>query len=117
MLKMELLDLPYYEAINILENLDEYGNNEEDKQIIFSAIYKVKNMATINAVPKSALKETISWLFMRAIEDDGEQVPDEFNCLEKTNNLKDAICGATNFSCCKCMPCCESKKENNDENI
>ncbi len=66
MAEIYILNLSYKEAIDILNNINDYGDNKEDRQIVLSAIYKIKGMATINAVNKIALMNAILWLLDEA---------------------------------------------------
>lgn len=68
MAEINLIDMSYRKAIEVLENIHNYGKNEEDVQTVVSAIYKIKNMATINAVSKTALINAVWWLFEQAYE-------------------------------------------------
>ena len=61
-------NMSYRKAIEVLENIYNYGNSEEDVQTVVSAIYKIKNMATINAVSKTALMNAVVRLFHIAFE-------------------------------------------------
>ena len=65
MAEINLIDMSYRKAIEVLENIHK---NEEDVQTVVSAIYKIKNMATINAVSKTALMNAVVRLFHIAFE-------------------------------------------------
>ena len=61
-------NMSYRKAIEVLENIYNYGKSEEDVQTVVSAIYKIKNMTTINAVSKTALMNAVVRLFHIAFE-------------------------------------------------
>ena len=69
MAEIYLIDMSYGKAIDILENSDNYGNSKEDIQLVASAIHKMLNMTTINAVSKLALINAVEWLYNRAFEE------------------------------------------------
>ena len=68
MVDINLIDMSYRKAIEVLENIHNYGKSEEDVQTVVSAIYKIKNMTTINAVSKTALMNAVVRLFHIAFE-------------------------------------------------
>lgn len=63
-----IVNMSYRKAIEVLENIYNYGNSKADRQTIASAIYKIKEMSTINAVRKIALINAVWWLFEQAYE-------------------------------------------------
>ena len=64
---MIVINMTYSEAIEILNNIDKHS----EKNVI-SAIYKIKGMATVNAVNKTALFNAVKWLFNEAFVEKGE---------------------------------------------
>lgn len=68
MADMYIVNMSYGKAIEVLENIYNYGNSKADRQTIVSAIYKIKGMATVNAVSKTALINAVWWLFEQAYE-------------------------------------------------
>ena len=64
---MIIRNMTYSEAIEILNNIDKHS--EED---VVSAIYKIKEMATVNAVNKMALFNAVKWLFDEAFVEEGD---------------------------------------------
>lgn len=72
MADMYIVNMSYKKAIEVLENIYNYGNSKADRQTIASAIYKIKGMATVNAVNKTALFNAVKWLFDEEFVEEGE---------------------------------------------
>jgi ribosome-interacting GTPase 1 len=60
-------NMAYSKAIEILNNIDKHSEKD-----VVSAIYKIKGMATVNAVSKTALMNAVKWLFDEAFVEEGE---------------------------------------------
>ena len=54
-----IIPMSYEKAISVIKN----SNENTEEKIMCSAIYKILNMETINAVTKDTLKKAVNYLF------------------------------------------------------
>ncbi len=85
------------EAVEILNNIDDYSTGE-----ILPAIQKVNSMVTINSVSKDALRNAIRWLSLYVVRNNmsGESVRYIYHCdviTEDNDTLKAYQCSGCGY--------------------